>query len=67
MTHSIPSTKLLIDGQLVESSTSQWREVIDPATQQVLARVPFAKVTPERVQTFFAGFAPGAGKNRRQA
>ncbi|WP_061290697.1 enoyl-CoA hydratase/isomerase family protein [Azotobacter vinelandii] len=27
----------------------------------------FAEVTPERVQTFFAGFAPGAGKNRRQA
>ncbi|WP_061290701.1 CoA-acylating methylmalonate-semialdehyde dehydrogenase [Azotobacter vinelandii] len=42
MTHSIPSIKLLIDGQFVESSTSQWREVVDPATQQVLARVPFA-------------------------
>ncbi|WKN22980.1 CoA-acylating methylmalonate-semialdehyde dehydrogenase [Azotobacter vinelandii] len=42
MTHSIPSIKLLIDGQFVESTTSQWREVVDPATQQVLARVPFA-------------------------
>ncbi|MEE4463698.1 enoyl-CoA hydratase/isomerase family protein, partial [Azotobacter chroococcum] len=26
-----------------------------------------ADVTPERVQTFFAGFRPSAGKTRRQA
>ncbi|MEE4462472.1 aldehyde dehydrogenase family protein, partial [Azotobacter chroococcum] len=44
MTHSssIPSIKLLIDGQFVESTTTQWRDVVNPATQQVLARVPFA-------------------------
>jgi len=38
-----PATvKLLIDGALVESKTDQWREVINPATQAVLARVPMA-------------------------
>jgi malonate-semialdehyde dehydrogenase (acetylating)/methylmalonate-semialdehyde dehydrogenase len=39
---SIPSVKLLINGELVESKTSQWRDVVNPATQDVLARVPFA-------------------------
>ncbi len=33
---------LLIDGQFVQSKTTQWRDVINPATQEVLARVPFA-------------------------
>ncbi len=40
--HSVPTVKLLIGGELVESQTSQWRDVINPATQEVLARVPFA-------------------------
>lgn len=39
---SLPTVKLLIDGQFVESRTSQWRDVVNPATQEVLARVPFA-------------------------
>lgn len=39
---SVPSVKLLINGELVESKTTQWRDVVNPATQQVLARVPFA-------------------------
>ncbi|RMH82657.1 CoA-acylating methylmalonate-semialdehyde dehydrogenase [Pseudomonas sp. AOB-7] len=39
---SVPSVKLLINGELVESKTSQWRDVVNPATQEVLARVPFA-------------------------
>ncbi len=39
---SIPHVKLLINGEFVESQTSQWREVINPATQEVLARVPLA-------------------------
>lgn len=38
----IPTIKLLINGEFVESQTDQWREVINPATQEVLARVPFA-------------------------
>ena len=39
---SVPSVKLLINGEFVESRTQQWREVVNPATQEVLARVPFA-------------------------
>ena len=39
---SIPSVKLLIDGKFVESASSEWQAVVNPATQQVLARVPFA-------------------------
>ncbi|MDO4969834.1 MAG: CoA-acylating methylmalonate-semialdehyde dehydrogenase [Comamonadaceae bacterium] len=42
-----PSVKLLINGEFVESKTTQWRNVVNPATQEVLARVPFA--TPEEV------------------
>jgi len=38
----IPTVKLLIGGEFVESRTSQWRDVVNPATQQVLARVPMA-------------------------
>ncbi|MBN8886117.1 MAG: CoA-acylating methylmalonate-semialdehyde dehydrogenase [Rudaea sp.] len=37
----VATVKLLIDGQFVESKTSQWRDVVNPATQTVLARVPF--------------------------
>lgn len=44
----IPSIKLLINGQWVESKTTEWRDVINPATQQVLARVPFA--TAEEIE-----------------
>ena len=41
-TASVPSIPLLINGEFVQSKTSQWRDVINPANQQVLARVPFA-------------------------
>jgi malonate-semialdehyde dehydrogenase (acetylating)/methylmalonate-semialdehyde dehydrogenase len=37
-----PTVKLLIGGKMVESKTTEWRHVVNPATQQVLARVPFA-------------------------
>jgi malonate-semialdehyde dehydrogenase (acetylating)/methylmalonate-semialdehyde dehydrogenase len=39
---AIASVKLLIDGEFVESRTTEWRDVVNPATQAVLARVPFA-------------------------
>ncbi len=42
-----PSVPLLINGELVESKSTQWRNVVNPATQEVLARVPLA--TPEEV------------------
>ena len=40
----VPTVKLLIDGAFVESATNEWRDIVNPATQQVLARVPFATV-----------------------
>lgn len=42
MNQTAPTIKLLINGEFVESRTDQWREVVNPATQEVLARVPFA-------------------------
>ena len=44
---NVPSVKLLINGEFVESATNQWHEVINPATQEVLARVPYA--TPDEL------------------
>jgi malonate-semialdehyde dehydrogenase (acetylating)/methylmalonate-semialdehyde dehydrogenase len=38
----VATVKLLINGQFVESQTTEWRDVVNPATRQVLARVPFA-------------------------
>jgi malonate-semialdehyde dehydrogenase (acetylating) / methylmalonate-semialdehyde dehydrogenase len=36
----VADVKLLIDGKFVASSAKQWRDVVNPATQEVLARVP---------------------------
>ena len=44
---TVPTVKLLINGEFVESKTTQWRDVVNPATQQVLARVPLA--TPDEL------------------
>jgi len=38
----VQQARLLIEGRWVESQSSEWHDVINPATQQVLARVPFA-------------------------
>jgi malonate-semialdehyde dehydrogenase (acetylating)/methylmalonate-semialdehyde dehydrogenase len=38
----VATVKLLIDGKFVDSTSGQWRDVVNPATQEVLARVPFA-------------------------
>ncbi|MGZ5048026.1 MAG: CoA-acylating methylmalonate-semialdehyde dehydrogenase [Usitatibacter sp.] len=35
-----PAVKLLIGGKFVESKAKAWRDVVNPATQEVLARVP---------------------------
>jgi malonate-semialdehyde dehydrogenase (acetylating)/methylmalonate-semialdehyde dehydrogenase len=48
----VATVKLLIDGQFVESKTTEWRDIVNPATQEVLARVPFA--TPDEVQAAVA-------------
>lgn len=39
---STPTTKLFIDGQFVESETSNWIDIHNPATNQVVSRVPNA-------------------------
>ena len=44
----VTSAKLLINGEFVESKTSQWQDIINPATQEILGRVPFA--TREEVE-----------------
>ena len=41
-TTTVAHVKLLIDGEWVESQTREWLDVINPATQEVLAKVPFA-------------------------
>ncbi|KWF86831.1 methylmalonate-semialdehyde dehydrogenase [Burkholderia diffusa] len=55
----VPTVKLLIDGAFVESTTSEWRDIVNPATQQVLARVPFATVAEvdSAVQAAHAAYA----------
>lgn len=52
MSSQLPNVPLLINGELVQSKTTQWRDVVNPATQQVLARVPFA--TPDEVNAAVA-------------
>ena len=48
----VATVKLLIAGQFVESKSTEWRDVVNPATQEVLARVPFA--TPEEIDAAVA-------------
>jgi len=48
----VATVKLLIGGEFVESKSTEWRDVVNPATQQVLARVPFA--TPAEVDAAVA-------------
>lgn len=38
------TAKLLIDGEFVESKSAEWRDIVNPATQEVIGRVPFATV-----------------------
>lgn len=39
---AVPRIPLLIGGELVQSTTTEWRDVLNPATQEVVAQVPFA-------------------------
>ncbi|KOG03505.1 Methylmalonate-semialdehyde dehydrogenase [Pseudomonas syringae pv. aceris] len=38
----VARVKLLINGQWIDSQTQEWLDVVNPATQQVLAQVPLA-------------------------
>ncbi|MED6276622.1 Methylmalonate-semialdehyde dehydrogenase [acylating] mitochondrial [Characodon lateralis] len=44
---SVPTTKLFIDGKFVESSSSEWLDIHNPATNEVVGRVP--KATQEEM------------------
>jgi len=39
---ALQTVRLLIDGEWVESQSSEWHDIVNPATQEVLAKVPFA-------------------------
>ncbi|WP_261540148.1 CoA-acylating methylmalonate-semialdehyde dehydrogenase [Burkholderia multivorans] len=39
---TISTAKLLINGEFVDSKTKDWRDIVNPATQEVIGRVPFA-------------------------
>lgn len=39
-TLAAPTVKLLVDGQFVESKTKEWVDVKNPATQEVVSRLP---------------------------
>ncbi|WP_157637108.1 aldehyde dehydrogenase family protein, partial [Burkholderia ubonensis] len=43
-TVALPTAKLLIDGQFVESRTREWGDIVNPATQETIGRVPYATV-----------------------
>jgi malonate-semialdehyde dehydrogenase (acetylating)/methylmalonate-semialdehyde dehydrogenase len=49
---NVPNVPLLIGGKLVQSRSEAWRDVVNPATQEVLARVPMA--TPQEVDAAVA-------------
>ena len=52
---ALKTAKLLIDGAFVESKTTSWRDVVNPATQELLGRVPHA--TAEEVEAAVAAAA----------
>ncbi len=37
-----PTVKMLLDGKFIDSKSTEWHDVVNPATQEVLAQVPFA-------------------------
>ncbi|KAM6462124.1 methylmalonate-semialdehyde/malonate-semialdehyde dehydrogenase [acylating], mitochondrial isoform 2-T2 [Liasis olivaceus] len=39
---SVPTTKLFIDGKFVESKSNEWIDIYNPATNEVVGRVPKA-------------------------
>jgi malonate-semialdehyde dehydrogenase (acetylating)/methylmalonate-semialdehyde dehydrogenase len=42
LAHPVPAVKMLLDGKFVDSQTREWQDVVNPATQEVLAQVPFS-------------------------
>jgi malonate-semialdehyde dehydrogenase (acetylating) / methylmalonate-semialdehyde dehydrogenase len=54
-TELAPAISLFIDGKMVMSKTDHWRSLLNPATQGVIGRVPFA--TPDEVEAAVASSA----------
>ena len=42
---AIPNIPLLINGKKVQSAAKDWLDVLNPANQEVVARVPLAPVS----------------------
>src|SRR5277367_775398 len=42
LSQRLPTVKMLLDGKFIDSITGEWHDVINPATQEILAQVPFA-------------------------
>jgi aldehyde dehydrogenase family protein len=42
LANQTPTVKMLVDGKFIDSQTGEWHHVVNPATQEVLAQVPFA-------------------------
>ena len=38
----VATVKLLINGSFIESKTAEWHDVVNPASQEVIAQIPFA-------------------------
>lgn len=53
LSHSIPKVKNFINGRFEESAATKWFDVINPATQEVVCRVP--QSTPEELARAEAG------------
>jgi len=42
LANPVPAVKMLLDGRFIDSQTREWQDVVNPATQEVLAQVPFS-------------------------
>jgi malonate-semialdehyde dehydrogenase (acetylating)/methylmalonate-semialdehyde dehydrogenase len=42
LANHVPTVKMLLDGKFIDSRSTEWQDVVNPATQAVLAQVPFA-------------------------
>lgn len=43
-TLQMTKAQLLINGEFIESKTTHWQDIVNPATQEVIGQVPFATV-----------------------
>ena len=58
-----PAVKMLLDGRFVDSHSDEWHDVVNPATQEVLAQVPCATDDEINAAVASAKTAHGTWKN----